>query len=882
MENQFKYKVTVIVPVYNVEIYLRACLDSLLAQTMDHEQMEVLLINDGSTDGSLEICQEYTELFPMFKVFSKENEGLSATRNYGIERASGKYLMYLDSDDMFTPETVKAITDFFDTVYDEVDLVEYRIQPYKNKTKLATHSRYKWLTKSGVYDLDKYPYVCQTTINVCVKNFGKQNHLFDTTPNFRHEDQEYNNFILARKRKIGYCDKGEYQYMRNDNSIMSVYMYPLYIFETTMNYYEKLFASYDEVPKYYQAMFAHDISWKLKGSVLFPYHYEGEEYDNAIRRLTALIDRVDDEIIMTSPSMNAFHSHFFLNMKSDASKATVYAKNGLIEVIKENRLLLSVSKFELIMHKIYVKNGQLKMRAFLKTPLYSYMSDKARIYVIENNDITSRKLLDVNYSIHSYYNSKDFTNKFYSFIYHCSTEAVRNFKFVVELDGIIYPTKFWCMPVAVFSNNNEGIIKSYIRDKVLLTLKNNEVFLEQYEDAEIMKFELQQTEKYKNNLQIYNLRRSSLNYRVNHNVWLYYDLYTVKKDNGYYQFINDFCHKDGVERYYVYNCDLQEIEEQFTEEQKGFLVKFGSQKHKLLYLSARKVFTAFFGFSPISPFGSEKEEGNYIDIIKFETIYLQHGVLHADLKIVNHAERSRVNKIVVSSYFERDNYINNYGYEEDEIVCTGMARYDHIDRALKPKNRILFAPSWRHYLTVQEGGSEWKLLKSRIIQTDYYSNINEFINNPRLSEILEKNNLYLDFKLHPIIKDAKELFAPLSDRVNMVSGDVEIEDYDLFITDFSSFVFDFAYLSRPIAYFVPDMIQFKSGMNHYRKLDLPWEKAFGRLTTDPNSAVDEVIRIVNNNFIPDPVYKDRMDHFYFPLENCCEKLYQNLTQNDGR
>ena len=112
--NNYQYKVSIIVPVYNVSEYLEECLDSLLAQTMNRSEMEILLINDGSTDNSLEICQEYAEKHDVFKLFSKENEGLSATRNFGIMRAKGKYMMYIDSDDKFSPETVKKVTDFFD------------------------------------------------------------------------------------------------------------------------------------------------------------------------------------------------------------------------------------------------------------------------------------------------------------------------------------------------------------------------------------------------------------------------------------------------------------------------------------------------------------------------------------------------------------------------------------------------------------------------------------------------------------------------------------------------------------------------------------------------------------------------------------------------
>jgi glycosyltransferase involved in cell wall biosynthesis len=119
----YNYRVSVIVPVYNVEDYLAECLDSLLNQTMPREDMEIIVVNDGSTDSSYEIAKKYAAEYPCIKLFSKDNEGLSATRNYGIKRATGKYLMFIDSDDSFTPTTVKRVADFFNKVYDEVDLV---------------------------------------------------------------------------------------------------------------------------------------------------------------------------------------------------------------------------------------------------------------------------------------------------------------------------------------------------------------------------------------------------------------------------------------------------------------------------------------------------------------------------------------------------------------------------------------------------------------------------------------------------------------------------------------------------------------------------------------------------------------------------------------
>ena len=97
--------VGIIVPIYNVENYLRMCLDSIEHQT--YSNIEVLLINDGSPDSSGEICQEYVARDSRFRYFEKENGGLSDARNYGIERSNGKYLTFIDSDDWVEPTYIE-------------------------------------------------------------------------------------------------------------------------------------------------------------------------------------------------------------------------------------------------------------------------------------------------------------------------------------------------------------------------------------------------------------------------------------------------------------------------------------------------------------------------------------------------------------------------------------------------------------------------------------------------------------------------------------------------------------------------------------------------------------------------------------------------------
>lgn len=94
--------VSIVIPVYNAEAHLRACLDSVKAQTFS--QWQAILVDDGSKDGSGRICDEAAKEDPRFLVVHKENGGVSNARNDGMEKASGKYLMFIDADDLVTPE----------------------------------------------------------------------------------------------------------------------------------------------------------------------------------------------------------------------------------------------------------------------------------------------------------------------------------------------------------------------------------------------------------------------------------------------------------------------------------------------------------------------------------------------------------------------------------------------------------------------------------------------------------------------------------------------------------------------------------------------------------------------------------------------------------
>ena len=98
--------ISVIIPVYNVEAYLARCLDSILAQT--YTNLEILIIDDGSTDNSGTLCDEYAQKDSRIRVIHQENQGLAEVRNIGLREAKGEYIQFVDSDDWIDPETIET------------------------------------------------------------------------------------------------------------------------------------------------------------------------------------------------------------------------------------------------------------------------------------------------------------------------------------------------------------------------------------------------------------------------------------------------------------------------------------------------------------------------------------------------------------------------------------------------------------------------------------------------------------------------------------------------------------------------------------------------------------------------------------------------------
>ena len=123
------YTFSVVIPIYNVGMYLEEAIDSIICQSIGFkDNIQLVLVNDGSTDNSAEICHRYKEKYPQNIVYiEKENGGVSSARNEGLKYVKGKYVNFFDGDDKWGKDSFKRVKKFFEENYDKIDVVACRL-----------------------------------------------------------------------------------------------------------------------------------------------------------------------------------------------------------------------------------------------------------------------------------------------------------------------------------------------------------------------------------------------------------------------------------------------------------------------------------------------------------------------------------------------------------------------------------------------------------------------------------------------------------------------------------------------------------------------------------------------------------------------------------
>ncbi len=216
-------KISIIVPVYNVEKYLENCIDSILNQTF--KDFELILVNDGSIDNSLEICKHYKNIDDRIYIINKKNGGLSSARNAGLDIAKGEYIGFVDSDDYIHPQMYEILYDQIIKNKADISMCEFKKVSEFNKNELANkvvlNKEAEILNnKEAVYKLGENDSV--TYVVAWNKLYKKS--LFNNVKfkeGIIHEDEYIIHRLLYQAKKIVYIKEKLHFYLQREGSIMN-------------------------------------------------------------------------------------------------------------------------------------------------------------------------------------------------------------------------------------------------------------------------------------------------------------------------------------------------------------------------------------------------------------------------------------------------------------------------------------------------------------------------------------------------------------------------------------------------------------------------------------------------------------------------------------
>ncbi len=221
-------KVSIIIPMYNTAEYVREALTSIMEQTL--KEIEILVVNDGSTDQGADIVRELSEKDPRVQLIHQENQGQSVARNYGISRATGAYLYFMDSDDVLDKEALSAC--YACCEKDALDFVFFNAEILNKDSEFSKALNYE-RGQGSIHENQVYPgeevfelqlrsgsYSASPCLSLIRTTFLTRNH-FRFYPGIIHEDELFTTLLYLRARRVGFLNRSFFKRRFRSDSVMT-------------------------------------------------------------------------------------------------------------------------------------------------------------------------------------------------------------------------------------------------------------------------------------------------------------------------------------------------------------------------------------------------------------------------------------------------------------------------------------------------------------------------------------------------------------------------------------------------------------------------------------------------------------------------------------
>ena len=874
--NRFLF--SVIMPVYNTELFLREAVDSVINQTLGfRENIQIIFINDASTDSSHEICESYKKQFPDNIVYYEleKNSGVSVARNKGIEFIEGEFVAFFDSDDIWPEDAFEKAYRFFCEHNDEIDVISCRMRffGYKDDYFQGVDGKFS----SGIDRVVDLREECTALHHGVSSSFIRATCVkamrFDSSLT-SGDDSKFLNTVILQRLKYGLLASVEYMYRKHSRiSVVSKRYHTKNFYleiDRTLQYFIDLSTElYGEVVRFIQFLMIYNISSRMLNPIDTTILTEQEvaEYKDKIKRYLSYID---DDIIESSPYLHRAHKIFAMGLKHEDLYETMELRNKVLYY--HDTAVFSLRSKKIVKIDILdVEGDVLKLYGSFDFKLQCdenafYFSDGENNYHVAYDQYTTSK---------SSLGEEIYKQRGYSVeipIKKDKTVITARIDYRGETIDLNVDFREF-VPIGEFEHSY------FQKDELLVKKKKSKLIV--HRETRRRRFE----RKYLRELikggyfsmaclrVLVILNKKFLKARKKE-IWLFGDRIYLADDNG--EFFYDYVQSrknPRISSYYMVTDDSQDLSRM---KKKARCLIYNSFKYEMMLYLAKYCLVSVRRLPP----------GKYDEFfrdMRYETIYLKHGIDGTDVS--RFVSRLKVNDRVylASSKGEYESCISgNYGYTEREIKLTGLARDDLLYQIRDESKKIIcIAPTWRMYMALPIDLTTQRRDYDTFFRfSEYYQFYNSLINDERLLKVMREHNYTGIMQLHPNLMlqaddfETNDVFT-LQDTRNKRFVE-KYQGVDLCLTDYSSIAFEYALMGRSVIYAQFDKEKFYQ--TQYKEGYYDFERdGFGPVCYNLEDTIDALIEAIENDCRVEEKYAKRRDEYFGPFDGRnCERIYDMI------
>lgn len=810
-------KFSLICPVYNVAKYLNEYFASIVVQPEFLAHIEIIVVNDGSTDNSLEILRDWQRRFPHnIAIVDQPNGGLSAARNAGLPRARGTWVTYIDPDDFVANDYFARVNEFIrkhDSPDDPLNVIAcneifYMEDQDKFVDNHPLNFRFKQDRVAPIYDMGDFIHMS------AAKAFFRREVLVASGLEFDHRVRPHFEdghlfirlFSTHREGRIGFAKHAIYYYRkRGDGSSL------IDISKTNPRRYDGLYEfGYIDCLKFAKEAAGHTPLWAQR-TILYDIMWQIRDFLNAEARHAflsneqlAIFDERIRELLLyvDEPTIEDF----------DLANASELHRVALL-----TRYKLSAPKTV----KLFIDRIDRATSTFV-VKWYSGRTPSEASFSIDQQPIRE---LERKQQVHTFL-GKPFVYANYARLPILNGE----FSAIIDMRGAVITGPH--LDPNQHVDLSEALSAASTPPPTTMTPEVEAIRAESRQKHIVSRYS---------------------------GVWLFLDRDTQADDNAehLYRFVKR--ERPDIKAYFVLREQSHDWKRLKAE---GFdLIRFGGLQHKYALLNADYVISSHADHYIVAML----PDRDYGDLLQFKFVFLQHGVTKDDL---SHWLNGKPMGLMITATSAEHNSIvsdtSRYKFLPSEVQLTGFPRHDALlaRAAMQPsKKRVLIMPTWRESAVGKSTGRSNDRAYNAAFETSQFAlTWKALLHSPKLKSLLEASGYEATFFPHANIQQYIRFFD-LPKHISLLHHDGKRSIQDVFldgqilITDLSSVAFEMAFLQRPILYYQFDRDFVFSGGHLTRKGYFDYERdGFGPVCLDETSLLAALANVLARDGAPEEKY----------------------------